>query len=74
MADRTDSLEECQAELDALVEENLHLRASANAFADLAERLKASLDRERYLNPRSSFLEHREPREGDDPADEKLGR
>lgn len=52
MSNATDPLDECQDELRSVEEENEHLRASANAFADLAERLKASLERERRLNGR----------------------
>lgn len=53
MSDATDPLDECRDELQSLEEENEQLRASANAFADLAERLKASLDRERRMNGRN---------------------
>jgi predicted RNase H-like nuclease (RuvC/YqgF family) len=41
------SLEECEAELDHLREENQQLRASAEAFGELAERLKQVLEGER---------------------------
>lgn len=53
MSDATDPLDECRDELRSLEEENEQLRASANAFADLAERLKASLERERRMNGRN---------------------
>jgi hypothetical protein len=56
MSDTTDPLAECRDELRSVEEENDQLRASANAFADLAERLKASLERERRMkgqDPRS---------------------
>ena len=39
--------EECEAEVEELREENQHLRDSAKAFGDLAERLKQSLELER---------------------------
>jgi len=41
------SLEECEAELEHLKEENQQLRASAQAFGELAERLKQVLEGER---------------------------
>lgn len=37
------SVEHCREELRRLEEENQHLRESANAFADLAERLTQAL-------------------------------
>jgi hypothetical protein len=68
MDDATDPLAACQAELDSVIEENQHLRASANAFADLAERLKATLDYERRRNARDPMADDRtRAEEEDDP-------
>lgn len=40
-------LEDCREEVKRLEEENHHLRASSNAFGELAERLRDSLSVER---------------------------
>jgi predicted RNase H-like nuclease (RuvC/YqgF family) len=56
------TLEECQEEVKRLKEENQHLRASASAFGELAERLKVALDVER----RSGADRRREQRAGQD--------
>jgi hypothetical protein len=83
MGDAMNPLDECREELASLVEENQHLRESANTFADLAERLRASLERERQLNShptsaqrrerKETSAERRERKESGDPADENRG-
>jgi hypothetical protein len=57
-ADAGDKLEECQKQLEQLTEENAQLRASAQSFGDLAERL--NIARRRALEAR---LPHRRPRQ-----------
>jgi hypothetical protein len=43
------TLEECQEEIRRLKEENYHLRQASQAFGELAERLRCSLEEERHL-------------------------
>ncbi len=52
--DADPDLDECRRELSRLAEENAQLRASASAFADLAERLSHALTERRIAADRRS--------------------
>lgn len=47
MKDEDDDLSRCKEEVEALKEENQHLRDASGAFGALAERLRDQLDVER---------------------------
>jgi hypothetical protein len=63
MDDEFDTLEDCVDRIRSLKEENSELRASATAFGDLAERLRAALEQER----RHAAPDRRDIRDGDRP-------
>jgi hypothetical protein len=52
--DKHRSIEDCEAEIAHLKDENSHLRESAARFAELAERLMRSLESERLRALRES--------------------